>query len=465
MSNTSGCLFVLFGATGDLAKRKLLPALYNLFKDDHIAHCAIIGVGLEQRTVEQVLEPAREFINDIDEGAWQRLHERMAYCAADVSNTESFASLAQQVALLEKQWQTGGNRLFYCATATQFFGPITRNLAAVGLLHRNGDGPWQRVVYEKPFGHDEASAKQLNEEILAVINESQVFRIDHYLAKEVIANIAFVRFTNRVFEPLWDNGDIEWVQIFLSETGSTAGRAGYYDHHGVINDVVQNHMLQLLALIAMEAPAQLTGDAIRDAKVAVLEKVRVDDALLGQYVGYRDEPDVQPESQTPTLAALRLSIDNERWRGVPFFLKTGKCLSRKETKIHIKFKPVKCLLPMDRCPVEANYLTITIFPEGDITLTINVKEPGKFDKIIPVNMEFCHSCLFGPYTLEAYETIFLEIINGEQAVSVRSDEIELSWRIVDLLRARRYPLHFYEVGSTGPAALEAFANNHNIRWR
>jgi glucose-6-phosphate 1-dehydrogenase len=291
-----------------------------------------------------------------------------------------------------------------------------------------------------------------------------VYRIDHYLTKELVSNIALLRFTNSVFEPLWNNRHIDQVQIILSEKLGIENRGAYYDAHGALSDVVQNHMLELVALIGMEAPAFLTGEQIRDERAKVLEKVECTDAVLGQYEGYCNQPMVRADSSTETFAELCLKINNDRWAGVPFYLKTGKCLDKKETVIHIRFKPVDCLLTQ-QCPSEPNYLTIQIAPEAIISLSLNTKKLGTADEVVPMKMELCHSCIFGVITPEAYEVIFEEVVRGEQSIAVRFDEIEAAWKIIDAVKARQLPVHLYPQKSAGPHEALAFEETYSIRWR
>jgi glucose-6-phosphate 1-dehydrogenase len=308
-----------------------------------------------------------------------------------------------------------------------------------------------------------ASAHALNDELAQLVHEKQVYRIDHYLTKEIVGNIVLIRFTNCIFEPLWNNRFIDNVQIILSEQGGLEGRGVYYDEYGALRDVVQNHMLELLALIGMEAPQQLTGEYIRTQRARVLEKVMVVDGILGQFEGYTSEPGVAANSSTETFAALKLAIDNPRWAGVPFYVKTGKCLNKKETAIHIKFKTVDCLTKV--CPSDSNYLTIKVSPDATFSLELNAKKIGTAYEVTPIKMEFCHSCVFGPLTPTAHEVLLEEVVRGEQAVSVRFDEIEYAWKVIDAAEKMALPLYSYKKGSEGPEQLNDFAKKHGLRWR
>jgi glucose-6-phosphate 1-dehydrogenase len=463
MKNTT---IILFGATGDLARRKLIPALYRFIARKKMENVIIVGAAFEDVTIDAWLESAREFITNFDEATWNILRNCSYYKKIDFNKLEDFVGLRSFVEECEGKHALVGNRLFYLAVGSHFFCPITHELSAAGLLQRKSakNELWHRIVYEKPFGHDGASARAINECISRCLDESQVYRIDHYLTKEVVSNIAMIRFTNCVLEPLWSNRYIDQVQIILSETVGIESRGLYYDAYGALRDVVQNHMLEILALICMEAPEMLTGDFIRAERVKVLERVRFVDGILGQYESYRQEKQVHPDSTTDTYASLRLAVDNPRWAGVPFYLKTGKCLDKKETVIHIKFKQVDCLL-LRGCPTESNWLTIKVAPEAIFLLTLNAKSPESSDQVVPVGMEFCHSCVFGLQTPEGYEVLLTEIMKGEQSVSVRVDEIEYAWKVIDTIIAQHLPLYIYTKGSTGPQEEKQFTDKQGMRWR
>ncbi len=391
----------------------------------------------------------------------------MVYHHVDFTNSQDFKKLAQQIAALEKKFQLKGNRLIYIAAAANYFCSITTNIATAAVMERKKEDamPWHRIVYEKPFGHDLLSAQEINACIKEHFDESQIYRIDHYLTKELVSNIALIRFTNCIFEPLWSNRYIDQVQIIISEQLGIENRGAYYDKYGALADVMQNHLLELLALIGMESPEKLTGNYIRSKRVEVLKKVDVIDGVLGQFEGYKQEKSVDPASTTETFAALFLRVNNPRWAGVPFYVKTGKCLFKKETMIHIKFKQVDCLLTHS-CPVPSNWLTIEVAPEATFSVTLNVKKPGRNEIVVPVAMEFCHSCLFGAQTPQAYEIILEEVMRGEQSISVRFDEIEWAWRIIDTVRARNFPLYTYQCDTSGPQELEKeFEQKHGMRWR
>lgn len=458
------CTIIIIGITGDLARRKLIPALYKLIVLGKLQRFLLVGAAIEDMTIEQILHGARHYIQNIDEAAWNLLCRSSYFIRIDALRVEDFSALHEFVLHREVTGKFSGNRLLYCSTAANLFCPITEHAVRTGLIKRAVVKPWNRVVYEKPFGYNLQSAHEINSCLSRLLEDKQIYRIDHYLTEEIVSNIALVRFTNSVFEPLWNNHYISQVQIILNEKLCVGNRAGYYDKYGALRDMLQNHMLELLALIGMEAPKELTGEQIRAERAKILRHVRVVDALIGQYNGYLQEPYVLPDSKTETFAAAHLMIDNPRWAGVPFFLKTGKCLYQKETAIHIQFKRIDCLLAT-QCPSEPNFLTIQVTPNPSFFLTLNVKKPGFIKEVMPVRMEFCHSCLFKEHSAESYEVIFDEVMRGEHSVSVRFDEIEHAWKIIDTITAMKLPLYHYDRGSHGPTEMEQFELKHGMRWR
>lgn len=453
-SRLQECTFVILGGTGDLSRRKLVPAIYRLLADKRVNKLSLILISFSQTSAQAVLLQARSFIGKVDDEVWQQLANATYYHCMDFHNETAYASLHDMLREIEQKHGLPGNRIFYLATMPHHFEVITKNFAKYGIVNTDpscqlaGQMPWARVVYEKPFGYDLASARTLNRSITRAFCERCVFRIDHYLGKELVGNIALVRFTNRVFEPLWNCKHIESVHILLSETLGLEGRGAFYDSYGVLKDMVQSHMLQILSLIAMEAPTYLAADYIRSAKAAVLKRIIVEDVVLGQYEGYHDEPAVKKESMTETFAALRVKVRNKRWQGVPFYLTTGKCLDKKTASVVVKFKPVKCLLNF--CPTTTNTLTIDITPHEGFYLGLHVKTPGVANQVQQVSMDFCHSCLFGPNTPEAYEVLLADVIKGDQSAFLRADEIELAWKVIAQVQAMCKPLQRYKKGSVGP---------------
>lgn len=465
------CTFVILGATGDLTKRKLIPAIYKLIEDKKIEKFSLIGVAITDTNSDTMLESAKGFIDHINEKSWEKLKKASYFSKLDFYNFEDYKNLRSLIDQVEKKQDLKGNRLFYLATMPQHFATITGALAQSGIVdkkdhHKHSEhvGGWTRIVYEKPFGFDLKSAKKINREISKIFNEDQIFRIDHYLGKEVVGDIALLRFTNRVFEPLWNKNNIDSVQIIMSEKIGIEGRGAFYDSCGAICDMIQSHMLQILSLVAMEAPKELSGKYIRDAKAAVLKKVKAQNAILGQYEGYKNERDVSKDSTTETFAAITLKVQNKRWAGVPFYVKTGKYLDKQEVSIHIKFKMVKCLLSKS-CPSDSNYLTIRVQPNEGFFLELNSKVVGVPNEIQPVRMDFSYAKTSGPNTPSAYENLLLDVLRGDQSVFVRADEIEHSWKIVDQIKKLKTNIYIYKKGSSGPRELELLDYPNNVRWR
>lgn len=461
------CTFVIMGATGDLAKRKLIPAICKLMTDNKLCKFALVGVSLDQMTAHAMLEQARPFIPQCNQEAWNKLCASSHYLAMDFSNARAYHKLNKLLLDIELHNDLFGNRLFYLATMPAHFAMITKHLAQEGIVEnkkqKHFHRGWSKVVYEKPFGYNLTSAKQINGCINKVFNNSQVFRIDHYLGKELIGNIATIRFTNRIFEPLWNSKHIDSVQIIINETLGIEGRGAFYDTCGALKDIVQNHMLQIVALIGMEAPESLTATAIRLAKENVLKKIKVASALLGQYEGYTSEKAVKPDSTTETFAAVKLLINNRRWKGVPFYLKTGKMLDNKDVSIHIKFKKVRCLSSL--CPSEPNHLVINLAPTQGFFLEFNIKNGSAESAVRPVRMELGHNMLTGPNTPEAYEVLLADVINNDQITFVGFNEIALSWKIIKDIIKLKPQLFRYKQGSAGPEELGSLDSQKEIIWR
>mgnify|MGYP001158018840 FL=1 len=483
-------VFLLFGATGDLAKRKLYPALYALWREGRLGRFAVVGLARRPRTDEQfrddVYASIREFARypaDRD-GAFSEFARRFSYRSLDVHDVEGFRELGRHVAGLEREFGIGGNRLFYLALAPELFGPVAKHLQGGGLLDSPG---WRRLVIEKPFGYDLESAERLNREVREVFDEEQIFRIDHYLGKEMVQNIEVIRFANAFFEPLWNNRHIANVQITLSETIGVEDRGAYYDQAGALRDMGQNHMLQMVTMMAMEPPSRLEPEDIRDEKVKVLKALRLyadaadvrSNVVRGQYTagvvqgkpvrGYREEPNVHPASTTETYFAAKVMVDNFRWAGVPFYVRTGKRLPVKTTEVVVEFKNVPERVHFARkARLEPNLLVFRVNPMEGIYIKINAKQPGAEWSIVPVAMDFCQSCQVGLNTPEAYERLLYDAARGDSTYFTRWDEVALAWKFVDRIAAawKEGPedLHFYPAGSWGPDAARELLARDGFRW-
>jgi len=478
------CILVIFGAAGDLTRRLLVPALYNLRRAALLPEAfAVVGVARAPKDDEAFRREAgasiAQFAGGEASGAECRwLAERMHYLQGEFDDPAAYAGLAELLRKMEKTYRTGGNCLFYLATPPQAFARIARRLAECGLA-REEEGRWRRVVIEKPFGSDLRSAQALNRELLAVLDEAQIYRIDHYLGKETVQNIMVLRFANGIFEPLWNRDHIDHLQITVAETLGVERRGKFYDATGALRDMVPNHLFQLLTLAAMEPPSCFDADALRSEKAKVLDAVHHfgDEDALGnvvraQYAGYRRALDVAPDSTTETYVALKLMIDNWRWAGVPIYLRTGKALARRHTEVAIQFKQAPLALFRDT-PVERltpNDLVLHIQPEEGVTLRFSAKVPGPSIRMDGVAMKFNYRERFQAAPSTGYETLLYDCMIGDASLFQRADNIEAGWRVVQPVldawageRLRALPT--YAAGSSGPSEAEALLERDHRRWR
>lgn len=486
------CSIVIFGASGDLTRRKLIPALYNLFADGNLPlGVRIIGFARREKTQEQfrneLEQETRKYSRKgVDERLWGIFAANVHYFRGDFNDGGAFERLKGFLADLESTQGFSPRRLFYLSTSPEEFPKILGNLRQAGL-NKSSEANWPRVVVEKPFGTDLASARALNNLVLESFEESQTYRIDHYLGKETAQNILVLRFANMIFESMWNARYVDHVQISACESLGVGGRAGYYDRAGALRDMVQNHLLQFVCLTAMEPPTDLSPDSIRDEKVKVLRALRpITDrdvplrAVRAQYtggriegqpvVGYRQEEGIDGESTTETFAALRLDIENWRWSGVPFFLRTGKRLPKNATEIAVHFRSVPpVLFRTSATDLEENVLVIRIQPDEGASLRIAVKRPGPTVSIEPVKMDFHYRTSFGRVSPDAYERLLIDAMAGDATLFARRDEVEEAWRFVDGIRqawdAGIGKLHFYAAGSWGPEEADRLIARHGTYWR
>ncbi|HTA68156.1 MAG TPA: glucose-6-phosphate dehydrogenase [Bryobacteraceae bacterium] len=486
------CIMVIFGASGDLTKRKLIPALYNLAKDNLLSkEFALVGIARNELTSEQFRDMIGKEIGEyattkVDPDLWHWLARRIYYLAGDFDNADAYDKLRDLLSQIDKEHGTRGNYFYYLATAPSFFAPIVKQLGASGLVTE--ETGWRRVIIEKPFGRNYDSAVALNKEIRQVLNEKQIYRIDHYLGKETVQNILVFRFANGIFEPIWNRRYIDHVQITVSETVGVEQRGGYYDKAGTLRDMVPNHIFQLISLTAMEPPISFDADVVRDEQAKILKAIPppTDEEVLvrtvrGQYgegvqdgvkvPAYRAEPMVAPDSRTETFVAMKLYIDNWRWADVPFYLRTGKRLPKRATQVAIQFKRAPFVLfrktAVDR--LEPNRLVLHLQPDEGISLSFSAKVPGPVVQIGDVNMNFNYTDYFNATPQTGYERLLYDCMLGDATLFQRSDMVETAWHVVapildvwEALPPRRFPN--YSAGTWGPPEADELLAKDHRHW-
>jgi glucose-6-phosphate 1-dehydrogenase len=490
------CTIVIFGASGDLTQRKLLPALYNLFLDKLLPeNFVVIGLGRKNLSDEDIRSIAREGIEQfsrqpLQEQTWERFQKRIFYCAGDLSSAEYYETVRHRLTNLETQFHLSENRIFYLAIPPNSFATACAGLQRVGLIAPVGNSKtYSRVIVEKPIGHDLTSAKAINTSIGDVFDESQIYRIDHYLGKETVQNIMVMRFAKAIFEPLWNHKYIDHVQLTVSEAVTLGSRAAYYEGAGALRDMVQNHILQLLCLMAMEPPYSLDPDVVRNARMDVLRGLRPirgkDVELMtvrAQYAhgiingkevpGYRREEGVRPDSTTETYVALKVFVENWRWAGVPFYIRTGKAMTKRATEIEVQFKDIPQILfnADPQVPQAPNVLKLRIQPEEGLLLRVISKVPGSKAQTHPVEMEFQYGDAFEAPSPEAYERLLLDVMAGDASLFMRRDAVEASWAwVTDILEGwSTYGnkwLPEYRAGTWGPVEAERLIESDGRHWR
>ncbi|MGH7670323.1 MAG: glucose-6-phosphate dehydrogenase [Gemmatimonadaceae bacterium] len=497
---------VVLGATGDLSRRKLMPALYQMAKDGLLPEpFQLLGVGRSPydddafRTMTRAELATSGDIEGVDDAVWERLSAQIHYVAGDFSEAATYSAIEERLAAIEEPYPAEArNRLFYLAVPPSVFEDIVRQLSESGLAPKSdgaAERPWRRVVIEKPFGHDLATARALNHLVLDLFDECQLFRIDHYLGKETVQSILVFRFANAIFEPLWNRQSIAHVQITVAETVGVEKRGRYYEEAGVVRDMFQNHLMQLLALTAMEPPVTMSADAVRDEKVKVLRSVRgmgpadIENSVTraqyratshngGEVLGYRREPMIAPDSVTPTFAAMRLYLDNWRWKGVPFFLRSGKRMADRVSEVSVQFRdPPHLMFGHETSKLLApNTLVIRIQPDEGVSLSFQVKTPGavyqlaRQMEVAPVAMDFAYRDAFGDVNPPAYETLLVDVMVGDATLFTRSDEVEAAWGVVDPILDYwdAHPparMDTYEAGTWGPASAHQLIAQNGFAWR
>jgi glucose-6-phosphate 1-dehydrogenase len=488
------CNIVIFGATGDLTHRKLLPALYNIFASGELPpEVSIIGFARRPKTDDEFRnemgEAVRKFSRQtVRDELWDNFAKSLFYHQSDFDNADGYRSLGERLNQLDHERGTGGNRLFYFAAGPEQFETILQHLKEAGL-NKSPNGGWSRVIIEKPFGTDLASARELNRVVDSAFSEDATFRIDHFLGKETAQNIMVLRFANAIFEPLWNTRYIDHVQITAAETLGVEARGGYYETAGALRDMVQNHLIQLLCLVGMEPPSDLRADSIRDEKVKVVRSFHrmspeevAKNVVRGQYTAgaiagkpvpaYREEERVSKTSKIDTFVALKLAVDNWRWSGVPIYLRVGKRLPKSGTEISIHFKPAPQVLfnKADDDREEDNVLVIRIQPDEGTSLRMQAKVPGTSFRVESVKMDFHYGTSFGKPSPEAYERLLLDAMSGDPTLFARRDEVEQAWEFIDKIEhawadSEPPPLHEYPAGSWGPDAADELLARDGRAWR
>jgi glucose-6-phosphate 1-dehydrogenase len=486
---------VIFGGAGDLAHRKLLPALYNLFVDGLLpARFAAVGVGRKEMSDDDYRAFAKDGVSRFsrrppDDGRWRQFSESLYFVNASLDDQSAFASLGARLDRIEHERGLSGNRVYYLAVPPSMFVPTVKNLQRARFVGPPDAKPFARLIVEKPIGHDLDSAREIDDAIAQVFDERQIYRIDHYLGKETVQNILVLRFANNIFEPLFTEKYVDHVQITVAEEEGVGTRAGYYEQAGALRDMVQNHLLQLLALVAMEPPRSLDADVVRDQKLQVIQSLRpitgenVDTHVVraqysagfnmgAQVPGYREESGVDPNSRTETYVALKVFVDDWRWARMPFFLRTGKRLPKRASEISIHFKEVPPILfnSGPTAPLDPNILSIRIQPDEGFALSINSKIPGPRVRIYPVKMDFRYGATFGNVSPEAYERLLLDVMAGDATLFMRRDAVEAAWRWVTPIlerwaEQRDTHLPGYPAGAWGPPEADWLIGSEGRRWR
>lgn len=491
-STAEPCAVVLFGASGDLAKRKVIPAMYDLAQHDSLGErYAIIGFSRTPMTDESfrttIGEAAKTIseVGPIEPAKWNAFASNLYYSAGEYGDQNSYAQLAKRLAEIDAEKKLGGNRLFYLSTPPEVYPHIVEQLGRAGLARPANANSWVRIIIEKPFGRDLATARELNKIVLNVFEEKQVYRIDHYLGKDTVQNLLVLRFSNGIFEPLWNRNYVDHVQITAGETLGVERRGGFYESAGALRDMIQSHVLQLTSLVAVEPPASFDATAVRNEKLKILQSIRpynlemvARSVVRGQYApgdtngkklaGYREEPGVKPNSRTETFVAMRVLIDNWRWAGVPFYLRTGKRLAKRSTEIMIQFRCAPHIVFRDR-NIEPNRLVLNIQPDEGISVSFGAKRPGTEMSIGNVNMNFSYREGFGGASRSAYATLLNDCLRGDATLFDRGDSVEAAWSLVDPIldvwsAAKTATVPSYPAGTWGPKESDQLLERDGREW-
>ncbi len=491
-STADSCTVILFGASGDLAKRKVIPAMYDLAQYRSLGECyAIVGFARTPMTDDSFRSMAGEAaktiseVGPIDPAKWDKFGSNLYYSPGDYGDQNSYTQLVKRLADLDAQKKLCGNRLIYLSTPPEVYPDIVEQLGRAGLARPNSPSSWVRIIIEKPFGRDLATARELNKIVLNVFEEKQIYRIDHYLGKDTVQNLLVLRFGNGIFEPLWNRNYVDHVQITASETLGVERRGGFYETAGALRDMIQSHVLQLTSLTAVEPPASFDANAVRNEKLKILQSIRpfnlemvAQSVVRGQYApgkigeksvaGYRDEPHVSPNSRTETFVSMRLLIDNWRWAGVPFYLRTGKRLAKRTTEIMIQFKRAPHIVFRER-EVESNRLILNIQPDEGISFSFGAKKPGTEMSIGNVTMNFSYREAFGGVSRSAYATLLNDCLRGDATLFDRGDSVEAAWSLVDPIldvwsAAKSVSVPQYPAGAWGPRESDQLLERESRQW-
>lgn len=465
-------IFTIFGGTGNLTYHKLMPAFFQLHQESRLDEgMAIVAIGRREKSTEEYIEEVEAAIKKksktYTEESFEDFKDHIHYYRMDFASESTYGDFNTYMEKLDGEIEACGNRVFYLATLPNFFSTISKHLKTYGLLDTKG---YHRAVFEKPFGYDYESAKAINDGISEVFGEKNIYRIDHYLGKEMIQNIHMIRLTNQIFKGVWNRHSIDNVQVTVKEDMGVGDRGGYYDRSGALRDMIQNHLLQIMALVAMEPPADLDTESIRQEKVKVLKHVSIskEDVVFGQYKGYQEEDRVADDSITETYVALRANVNTERFQGVPFYLRTGKYLDNREAEVIIEFKNDSVYGDL-KSSMASNLLVIKIQPEEGIYFRINTKQPRSENMLMPVSMDYCQSCNIVYKSPEAYERLLLDITLGDRTLFTSWDEIEYAWKIIDSLMVKidnKWDYMFkYEPKSEGPVEADHLVMRDGRKWR
>ncbi len=473
------CTVIIFGALGDLARRKLIPALYHLHQEGDLpGNFSVLGFNRDKTDDDGFRDKQKEstdLYSQMKMEEWDSFAKTLHYIPGDFTESDSYIKLRRKLEEVESTHRTNGNRIFYLATPARFFPLILEQLQSAELLHEPDGNPWSRVIIEKPFGSDLGSAKELNTLVGKRLSESQTYRIDHYLGKETVQNILVFRFGNSIFEPLWNRNHIDHVEITAAESIQVEGRGRFYDQTGVLRDIVQNHLLQVMALVAMEPPVSFDADDVRNEKVQLIHSLRpmeMENVVRAQYRGYQKGEGVAADSRTPTYVAMKMMVENWRWQGVPFYLRAGKGLAAKETEVSIHFRSIPlCLFKKNNAcqPVQPNVLTLRIQPEEGISLRFVSKVPGDDLSVGNVHMDMSYAGAFQKPISEAYERLLLDCMRGNQTLFARRDGVEKAWTFITPIldawdRDQESPIALYDPGSDGPKEADDLIQKDGRSW-